>query len=340
MIVKHLWRCSGHSRDFAALRRKSASSAPQKQVGGLRGLLHLLTDAVTELSPDMRLGSLTNWLKTEPRDWSGPLFKAHGHGPALVGGRPVLFVHGLAASPECWEGAVTHLPGVRAELVHMRGFSGASPTMIRQPMNFLKPVADELASYIRWLDRGPVAVCGHSMGGIVSMILARDHPHLVEKLMVADVPAFFSALINPFATAAAMGSLAEASRRRYVERASAEHEDELRKSVAKLVQDPVIQERVVRWGLMSDRATTADVMAEVMVTDLRPDLARITAPTDVVYAWDRNGPVTRAGVDQFYQASYSGLADKRLVRVDNARHYLMFDQPRAFYDAVRDWLAR
>ena len=99
-------------------------------------------------------------------------------------------------------------------------------------------------------------------------------------------------------------------------------------------------ERIVRWGVMSDRDTTADVMAEVMVTDLRADLQRIQAPVDVIYAWDRAGHVTRVAIDQVYTSTYAGLSQGQRHRIDHARHYVMFDQPEVFYHAVRDWLAR
>src|SRR5690606_21073180 len=107
----------------------------------------------------------------------------------------------------------------------------------------------------------------------------------------------------------------------------------------KLVVDSGHLERIVRWGMASDRATSADVMAEVMVTDLRGDLERIEAPVDVVYAWEKAGHVTRAGVYQVYAAAYQGLSNGWRLLVDHARHCLMFDQLDAFYDEVRDWLA-
>ena len=81
-------------------------------------------------------------------------------------------------------------------------------------------------------------------------------------------------------------------------------------------------------------------MAEVMTTDLRPDLTKIRMPVDVIYAWDRGAPATRIGMDQIYGSAYAGLPDRRLLRIDDARHYIMFDQPELFYHAVRDWLAR
>lgn len=92
--------------------------------------------------------------------------------------------------------------------------------------------------------------------------------------------------------------------------------------------------------MTSDLATTADVMAEVMVTDLRGDLSKIEAPVDVIYANDKESSGAKLGVDQVYTSSYAGLVNGRKLRIDNSRHYVMLDQPELFYGAVRDWLAR
>ena len=158
--------------------------------------------------------------------------------------------------------------------------------------------------------------------------------------MVVDVPAFFSMLISPFATPSSMAGIAQHSRRAYFDKTRPQLQDELRRATAKLVTSPQHVERIVRWGLASDRRTTADVMAEVMVTDLRGDLQRIQAPVDVIYAWDKSGHSGRIGLDQTYAAAYSGLASGNRLRIDDARHYVMMDQPAVFYGAVNAWLAR
>lgn len=285
----------------------------------------------------MQLGSLARWLKRDAPPWEGELFTVATDGA----GKDVIFVHGLAASPECWEAAGEHLgEGVRTHLVHMRGFAGLPPSAFRDPMNFLKPMADALAGYIRSLRIGPAPVVGHSMGGLVGLILARDHADVVERLMVVDVPAYFSVLISPFATPASMAPLAQHSRRSYVEKSRPQLQDELRRATEKLVRDSHQLERIVRWGLASDRATTADVMAEVMVTDLRGDIQRIAAPVDVIYAWDKSAHASKMGLDQVYASSYAGLLDGHRLRIDEARHYVMLDQPALFYGAVEAWLAR
>lgn len=285
----------------------------------------------------MQLGSLSRWLKKDVPVFEGQMFNVSIQGR----GRDVIFVHGLAASPDCWEEAGEFLgPDTRCHMLHMRGFSGLAPSGFREPMNFLKPMADAVADYIRTLRAGPVAVVGHSMGGIVSLILARDHADVVDRLMVVDVPAFFSVLINPFATVGSIAGIAQHTRRSYASKTKPQLLDEFRASTPRLVSDPDKIDRIIRWGMTSDVATTADVMAEVMITDLRGDLARIEAPVDVIYAWDKAGTASKLGLDQIYQSSYAGLLNGRKLRIDNARHYVMFDQPDVFYGTVRDWLAR
>jgi pimeloyl-ACP methyl ester carboxylesterase len=286
----------------------------------------------------MQIGNLARLFKREARSYDGPLFSAEmaGRGP-----RDVILVHGLAASPDTWERAQEKLgDDYRLHFIRMKGFAGEAASRQRQPGAFLSPLAEEIAAYIRNHTRGKAAVLGHSMGGIASLMLARDHPWLVERLMVVDVPAFFSVLINPFATGTSIAPFAELSRRRYVENDPKAFEESLRRAANTLVQHPIARERVVHWGLLSDRAQTADVMAEVMTTDLRGDLKQIKCPVDVIYAWDRAGHATRSGLDQIYSSTYANLADRRLLRIDEARHYVMFDQPDAFYHAVRDWLVR
>jgi pimeloyl-[acyl-carrier protein] methyl ester esterase len=265
------------------------------------------------------------------------LFQAKANGK----GRDVLLLHGLAASRACWEGAAERLgPGVRLHTPQIRGFAGSPPSSRRQAGRFLKPMADELADYLRQSCTGPAAIVGHSMGGLVTLILARDHPDVLDRAMVVDVPSFFSVLINPFATASNVSPFAEATRRRYLKQDSVTLEQGLRRTVERLVMDPAKVDRIVDWGVTSDQETTADVMAEVMTTDLRAHLSAISVPVDVVYAWDRSAPATRIGMDQIYSTAYAGLVDGRRLRIDEARHYVMLDQPQVFYDAVKEWLAR
>src|SRR5262245_24630472 len=79
-----------------------------------------------EFRDGMQLGSIARWLKGDSRFWEGERFTVTVEGR---GERDVVFVHGLAASPECWEEAPARLgPDMRLHFVHMRGFAGLPPT--------------------------------------------------------------------------------------------------------------------------------------------------------------------------------------------------------------------
>lgn len=285
----------------------------------------------------MPIAPISRWIRRESVVHEGRLGRIvrQGAGPG------VLLVHGLAASPACWGELRAGLgKGYTIHQVHMRGFGGLAPPTGREHGRYLKSMADELAGYIRKTKRGPVSVIGHSMGGIVSLILARDHSDVVSKVMVVDVPSFFSVLINPFATEATFTAFAETTRRQYLGKSVSELEGELRRTTRRLVRSREDVDRVVEWGLASDQALTADVMAEVMTTDLRPDLKQIEAPVDILYAYEAAMQISSLAIDQLYASAYSGLNASKLVRIDEARHYIMLDQPARFHREVEDWLGR
>jgi pimeloyl-ACP methyl ester carboxylesterase len=48
----------------------------------------------------------------------------------------------------------------------------------------LKDCADDCAALLRVLDTGPVTVVGYSMGGAITQLLARDHPDVVEAIVL------------------------------------------------------------------------------------------------------------------------------------------------------------
>lgn len=50
----------------------------------------------------------------------------------------------------------------------------------------LQQHADDMTAFIKALNLGPVDLLGHSRGGIVTMMVAAQHPELVHKLVLAD----------------------------------------------------------------------------------------------------------------------------------------------------------
>jgi len=102
----------------------------------------------------------------------------HGDGPALV------LLHGMGG---CWQWWLEVLPELalhhRVIAVDLPGFGRSEP--LPRPAD-IATHADIVAALVRRLGIDRVIVAGHSMGGLVSISLAIEHPELVDRLVLVD----------------------------------------------------------------------------------------------------------------------------------------------------------
>src|SRR5437660_9016504 len=119
-----------------------------------------------------------------------------GRGPVgvrLVGrsGPPVVLLHGWGATADINFGLLYPQLSHRWQVVapDHRGHGGG----IRSDEPFsLAACADDVAALLRHLDVGPATVLGYSMGGPISMLLARRHPALVSGLVLCATAPYFA----------------------------------------------------------------------------------------------------------------------------------------------------
>lgn len=261
------------------------------------------------------------------------------------GAPDLILIPGLSSSPDIWQGTVDHLAGrYRIHRIHVAGFAGAAPQANAQgdaPQPVGAPVAEEIARYIREQRLNKPAVVGHSMGGTMGMMLAARHPDLVGRLMVVDMVPFMGAMFGaPGATAESVTPVADqiwaaqarAPRDAYVAQATA--------SINGMINTESRREEALQHMRDSDQQVSAAAFRELVTTDLRPELARITAPTEVLYVKFNDARMTDAVTDAVYQASFATLPGAKLKRIDDSAHFIMFDQPTAFYGELDAFLAR
>ena len=276
---------------------------------------------------------------------------AHGHAHAAFAsdrihvavegqGPDVIFIPGLSSSPAVWQGAVDHLAGrYRVHRIHVQGFAGA-PAEGNATGPVATPVAEEIARYIREQGLTKPAVVGHSMGGTMGMMLAARHPDLVGKLMVVDMIPFMGAMFGPPGTTAE--SVKPVADQVYAGQSSAPREQYL--TQAKAAVTGMIKTEAARTGPLrdvetSDQQVSASAFRELIVTDLRPELGKITAPVEVLYVKFNDPRMTDAITDAIYQMSFSPLPGTKLKRIDDSAHFIMLDQPTAFYSDLDAFLS-
>lgn len=254
-------------------------------------------------------------------------------------GDDVILVPGLASSRAVWDRIAPSLAaGHRVHRVHLAGFAGV-PAAENATGPIVSPVVEALNRYISDAHMTRPAVIGHSMGGLLGLLLAQEHPESVGRLLVIDAGAFYGALFDPNATSASMEPIAQEFQRQLEAMTDEQFASTIEETTAQLVRTKADRPTVAGWSLASDRRVMGRALFDVMTTDARPALAAMTTPVTVLYAWDEAMPASSGETDATFARVYEGLPGLRLVRVDASYHFIMLDQPKRFAREVAMFLA-
>ena len=257
------------------------------------------------------------------------------------GGKDIILIPGLSSSPEVWDETVEHLgSGWRVHRIHIQGFAGA-PAEGNATGPVAAPVAEEIARYITEQGLDHPAVVGHSMGGTIGMMLAARHPALVGKLMVVDMVPFMGAMFGPPGTTAeSVAPVAEQVYQGMSSAAPADYQARAAASITGMINTESKRAGPLQDGATSDQRVSSSAFRELILTDLRPELSKITAPTEVVYVKFNDPRMTAEITDAIYQASFASLPGVTLKRIDDAAHFIFLDQPDRFNAELDAFLAK
>jgi N-formylmaleamate deformylase len=261
--------------------------------------------------------------------------KVSGHG------QPMILIPGLSSSGETWETTVAHYRDrFECHVLTVAGFAGVP----RVPAPILDQVRDGLADYIRAHKLARPVIVGHSLGGFLALALAVKYPELPGRLVIVDSYPFLAGVMDPQATPETARQMA-AQMRQYMDPQSQEDYERYVKSgvgTRGMVTSDAGFERLIQWGLASDRTAVADAMAELLTADLRAELAAIKSPTLVLAAWAgyKQYGATRESTLANLRAQYAKLSGVEFRVTDTARHFMMWDDPAWFFAAVDGFLAQ
>ncbi|HHU7640074.1 TPA: alpha/beta fold hydrolase [Escherichia coli] len=253
-------------------------------------------------------------------------------------GTDVILIPGLASSREVWADLASTLRmSHRIHLVELAGFA-STPAIANPEGKVIAPAVDAIADYIQTQHLKAPVIIGHSLGGEIALILGARHPDQVGRLMIVDALPFYMLMIDPAATSENAAQHAIATREWILAQSPEQFVAYQKTSIARLAKTEAVRPALVAAGLSSDRKTIADAVYELMTTDLRPELASIKAPIEIVYAYDALFGVPAARVDAMYRQSYASAPDVHFTRIDDSFHFVMLDQPERFSSAVTSFL--
>lgn len=263
-------------------------------------------------------------------------------------GPDVILIPGLSSPRAVWDETVKAFAGCyRLHSVQLRGFGDAAGINADGPV--LEPFILELADYIddeiTNKGRSAPAIVGHSMGGLSGLMIAARHPHLAGKLMVVDAVPFIGTIfgidsveaIRP--RAEQMKAMIAASYKADAPTPVLKDCDNLNGTspMGNLSNHPRGLCLVQNWTQGADPRVVGQAMHDDMVADLRPELAKITAPVTLLYAQDDRA-MPKAMAKAAFEPQYAGTPKFKPVMVKGSYHFIMLDQSEKFRAELRSFL--
>lgn len=253
------------------------------------------------------------------------------------GGRPFLLVHGFGGAKEDFTDVLDPLAdlGFHAVAPDLRGH-GASDHPLGVDAYTFDTFASDLVALARALGWTHVVVLGHSMGGMVAQHLALTRPELVRALVLMDTAHGPMDWLDPDLLSMAAAIIRDDGVDAFVDLTAALRDDDPLATPAfrRLVAErPGYAEFVDRKA----RATSADMRLAMMPAftaqaERLDALGAVDVPT-LVIAGEQDDGFLRHSHDMV-----DAIPGARLVVVPDAGHSPQFENPDAWWAALRDFL--
>jgi pimeloyl-ACP methyl ester carboxylesterase len=254
-------------------------------------------------------------------------------------GRPMILIPGLSSSGEVWDVAVAHYKDhYQLHVITLAGFAGVP----RVPGPFLETARDAIAAYVRKNKLDHPIIVGHSLGGYLALDIAAHNPDLAGKLVIVDSYPMLAGTMDPNMTVGKAKAAGEQMRKGMEQQSQNMYERTTKSGMftrAMVTKDSDL-DRVIAWGLKSDRTAVTDAMSELMSADLRSEISKIKIPVLVLGSWIgyKEYGATHETVEANLRAQYAKLDGVQIAVTDTARHFIMWDDPNWMFAQVDRFL--
>jgi pimeloyl-ACP methyl ester carboxylesterase len=237
-------------------------------------------------------------------------------------GRPVLFLHGWMGSWRYW------FPTMEFVSQHFRTYSfdfwGFGDTRSQHAEENIRTYSDQVVRFLDTLGIDQIVLVGHSMGGMVAMQTALDHPDRVSQVVTVGAPFEGSSL----------SWLLKLTNRPRVAQTFARWPWLRRTAFGFFLgrsEDPSLQE-MIEASVKSGAITLNSTIRSMLRTDLRPELPRLSVPALIVHG-GRDDVVSPRQVKLFEQIP---MAD--VMYMPRSRHFPFLDEATIFNEGLLHFL--
>ncbi len=235
-------------------------------------------------------------------------------------GRPVIFLHGWLGSWEYWR------PSMEAVAGSFRSYSfdfwGFGHSANRRQQGGIETYSRQVIQFMTALGIDRAMLVGHSMGGMVAMKTALDHPERVQQVVTVGAP-FEGSSLSWLLKLTRYHAVADAFARWSWLRRNA-----FRFFMGNFAGSSM--DRILDDTLKSNAETLSATVNSMLQTDLRPELHRLQVPAMVIHG-GRDDVVDARQVDLFHTVRAASV-----VLLHESRHFPFLDEQ----DLVNDLLLR
>ena len=245
-------------------------------------------------------------------------------------GKAVLMIPGLMSDARIWRPTAEALSNqYQLHIISIAGFAG-KPAIEGA---LLPKVKQQLLNYINEKKLDKPAVIGHSLGAFMAFDLASSAPEQIGTVIAVDGLPYLAPVFTRSAntTVAMMQQQAGFLRQQYQQMST----EQLRAMTAQglFIQagSEAAKQQVLQMASESSPTAAGQAIYELLTTDLRPEVHRITSPVVLLGAAGAlTSDADRDAAKALYQQQISTIDQAKLVFNQQARHFIMLDQP--------DWL--
>jgi pimeloyl-ACP methyl ester carboxylesterase len=241
------------------------------------------------------------------------------HYEVMGKGKPVLFLHGWLGSWRYW------FPTMDYVSQHFRTFSfdfwGFGESRRKHTPENIQNYSDQVIRFLDVLGIGQVQLVGHSMGGMVALRTAMNHPDRIARVAAIGAPI----------TGESLSWLLKLIDRTVLDRPvfaeAFAHWPWLRRNMFRFflgeTPDTAVHE-MLNDSVKSSSVTLRRTISSMLRTDLRPELPKLKTPTLIVHG-GRDDIVNPNQADLF-----SKVEAAQVVVMPESRHFPFHDEADQF----------